>query len=418
MKKYVFATMLFASMVVSLPSAAQQKGNLIWGCPEGAGSYFYDGKCQTCPLNEVWDGSRCCKKLDPNTGKCPSGEVTGCSKKTEYLAGKECKACPANATCDGVNATCNSGYVNIAKSIHEIICAPSAQTCSKTQYIVNNTCVDCPTYGKCNGNNVKCPGAYTKDSKGFVKCTGPCEANMYLSGGNGITSAECTACPANATCNGTGTVTCKAGYAQSADKTKGISCVLTKCKTNQYLLYGKCMSCPANATCNGQTATCKSGYAQEADKTKGITCVLVKCKSNQYIVGNTCANCPKLGTCDGKNVKCPYGYTKDAKGYVTCKPKGVTCKKNQYIVGNKCVACPKGATCDGENPKCPNGYTKDSKGYVTCKAKLCEKGSHESIAFIKKTYKGCTKCRTEKVAAGKCAKNKKAHQHYYCDCNC
>ena len=258
MKRYVFATMLFASIVVSLPSAAQQSSIWVGGkvCPDG--QILVKGTC-----------------------------VAKCSKKTEYLAGlvQGCKACPANATCDGVNATCNSGYVNTAKSIHEIICERSSQACSKTQYMVNGRCVDCPKYGKCDGKNVKCPDGYTKDAKGYV--------------------------------------------------------------------------------------TCKT---------------VPTCESNQRLVNNKCVE--------------------------------QTCNSSHYLVNNKCVACPMYAKCDGKNVKCPDGYTKDAKGYVTCKAKLCKKGSHDSIAFIKKNYKNCTKCGTENIAAGKCAKNKKAHKHYHCMCNC
>ena len=347
--------------------------------------YWAGNKCLPCPANATCDAiDATCNQGYVNVAKsiheiicarkvCPDGQilvkgtcVAKCPKKTEYLAGQECKACPANATCDGVDATCNQGYVNVAKSIHEIICRPSAQKCAGTQYLL---------YGKC------------------------------------------TACPANATCNGQ-TATCKSGYSQEADKTKGITCILTKCKTNQYLLYGKCAACPANATCNGRTATCKSGYAQGADKTKGITCILKKCKTNQYLLYGKCTACPANATCNGQTATCKSGYAQGAD-----KTKGITCilkkcKTNQYIVGTTCVACPKGATCDGKNPKCPNGYTKDAKGYVTCKVKQCKKGSHVSIDAIKKANKGCTNCGSEDIAVGQCDKNKKAHKHYYCDCNC
>jgi len=48
----------------------------------------------------------------------------------------------------------------------------------------------------------------------------------------------------------------------------------------------------------------------------------------------------------------------------------------------------------------------------------CKQGSHDSINWIKKRYKHCTKCGEQKIAAGKCSKNKKAHKHYFCYCDC
>lgn len=362
MKKYVFASMLLASVVVSVPSHA-----LVWGCPKGAGLYYYGEECHNCPQTRpIWDGSMCCEKLDSSTGKCPSssGTTTKCTSKQYMLNGK-CMDCQKGGVCDGTNMKCTYGSIksngfvscNTAPGINpscvnyivkdgkcadisemcpkgqtakadssgRVTCTtPSILACKTNYYIVNNACVSCPTYGKCDGKNVKCPGAYTKDSKGAVTCTGPCEANMYLSGGDGIKSIECTACPANATCNGTKTVTCKSGY--------------TKATKN---------------------------------------------------------------------------------GVITCVVKASTCKRNQYLVNNKCATCPVNATCNGKTAVCKSGYTKAVKnGVVTCIIKQCEKGSHDSIALIKKKYKNCTKCRTENIAAGKCAKNKKAHKHYYCMCNC
>ena len=45
-----------------------------------------------------------------------------------------------------------------------------------------------------------------------------------------------------------------------------------------------------------------------------------------------------------------------------------------------------------------------------------KQGSHDSINYLKRHYKNCTKCWSEDIAAGKCSKNKKAHKHYYCNC--
>lgn len=47
----------------------------------------------------------------------------------------------------------------------------------------------------------------------------------------------------------------------------------------------------------------------------------------------------------------------------------------------------------------------------------CEQGSHNSINYIRKHYKNCTQCREEVIPAGKCAKVKGKHKHYYCMCD-
>ncbi len=279
MKKGYFIISALAGLAISTSAFAA----FVFNCPDSSKSYYYNASCHACPQGQEQgkDGACCSKETmcgdvckcssgmecDKNKNKCVK-KLPTCSK-SEYLAGSVCKACPENATCDGVNAVCNKGYVDVAKNIHGAVCKKVGTTCSKKQYVVN----------------------------------------------------------------------------------------------------GKCVACP------------------------------------------------KLGTCDGENVKCPYGYTKDSKGYVKCNTKP-QCSKKQYLVDTKCVACPKLGTCDGENVKCPNGYTKDSKGYVTCKVKQCQQGSHESIAWIKKHYKNCSSCREENIKAGACSKNKKAHKHYYCQCDC
>jgi len=168
-------------------------------------------------------------------GKIASTDSTGrlvCTDKKctvkQYLAGTLCRACPANATCDGVNAKCNSGYQEITKNPHTVICAAVGQVCTTKQYRVDKTCVACPKLGTCDGDNVKCPYGYTKDKKGYVTCN-----------------------PA------------------------------PTCKSNQYIVNNKCMTCPANATCNGKTATCKKGMVTTNQNGK-ITCKAKQCKQGSH----------------------------------------------------------------------------------------------------------------------------------------
>ena len=440
---------------------------LVWGCAKGS-DYFYNGECQQCPkIRPYWDGSKCCEKLDSKTGKCPDSTVTAALKcgTSQYVVQDKCVACPKWASCDGENANCpgdytkdakgnvackgcgtgymnastnkcvttcpknavcdgwtvicKSGYVNEYANLDggKINCvSATAIKCKENQYLLYDKCTACPADATCDGRTATCRAGFVQGAdkiSGVVCLLNMCKANQY------VANNKCTACPANATCNGK-TATCKTGY-YNIVKGPGDVVICEKdpltCKTNQYVANNKCATCPANATCNGKTATCKTGYARVV-KDGVVSCALKSCKTNQYIVGTTCVACPKGATCDGKNPKCPNGYTKDAKGYVICKTTA-TCKSSQYLVNKKCTACPKNAKCNGQTATCKSGYAKTTKnGVVTCMVKQCEKGSHTSIEAIKKANKGCTKCRTENVAAGKCAKNKKAHRHYYCNCNC
>ena len=57
-------------------------------------------------------------------------------------------------------------------------------------------------------------------------------------------------------------------------------------------------------------------------------------------------------------------------------------------------------------------YNDLDKNSGSCK----KQGSHNSIDYIKSHYKNCNSCWSEDIAAGKCAKNRTAHKHYYCNC--
>ena len=224
----------------------------------------------------------------------------------------------------------------------------------------------------------------------------------------------------------------------------------TTCNVNQYLVKEKCTTCPTNAKCNGKTATCNTNYTK-SEKNGVVTCT-AKTNSN---TGKKCVeegshvsisyikksfkNCSKCrtenvaaGKCS-KNTKahkhyycmCGEGCQNSTTSTTSTKTQTTTCNTNQYLVKEKCTTCPTGAKCNGKTATCNTNYTKSEKnGVVTCTAKTnsntgkkcVEEGSHVSISYIKKSFKNCSKCRTENVAAGKCSKNTKAHKHYYCTC--
>ncbi len=145
--------------------------------------------------------------------------------------------------------------------------------------------------------------------------------------------------------------------------------------------------------------------------------------------GSHCVKCMN----DKKDDAIDSGCTKDKpfcaadQGKFGNECRSIKCKSNQYLANDKCMACPANAACDGQKATCKSGFsttTSIKNGKVMCVTrhvsvdKQCKQGSHNSINWIKKQYKNCTDCKTENIAAGECSKNKKAHKHYSCMCDC
>ena len=138
----------------------------------------------------------------------------------------------------------------------------------------------------------------------------------------------------------------------------------------------------------------------------------------QWIKNNKCTPCPANATCDGTKFTCKAGYVKSGNACVA-KPSNNIANS----VGNSGVLQ---AVSEKDSVEVIAAVSeKDSVEVVESvvevdskKKATCTQGSHIGFDWIKKHYSGCTKCRTENIAAGKCSKNKKAHKHYYCECNC
>ena len=241
----------------------------------------------------------------------------------------------------------------------------------------------------------KCPNGYTT-SKGCVdQCSSSTGFPYYLSEGKRcVTKKECL----------------NKGYV--LDESQGFCEKPNKCTKNQYLADGKCRTCPQNATCNGKTGQCKTGYiATYGNSDELFTCELASCKKNQYLTGGKCYPCPPKGTCNGKlsGVTCSKGYeaVADGSGKITCDK--VQPKFPPATPGNGAITKPAAMLARQQQKVAPTAPKKH---------KTCKQGSHVSIATIKKHYKNCTNCETQKIKAGTCTKDPKAHVHYYCDCDC
>ena len=106
--------------------------------------------CNNCGAMQDSDGQKvfyctCCGEKS-ETPTCPS---------SQYIVNNQCKTCPANATCDGTNATCNSGYTKSARN-GVVACSVAQNKCDSKQYVVGTTCTACPTNATCDGTNATC----------------------------------------------------------------------------------------------------------------------------------------------------------------------------------------------------------------------------------------------------------------------
>ena len=401
-----------------------------------------DGICKECPKNATCDGAKltCNEGFVLKNSQCVSeygydGGTVFCPKKDQYLTTNgTCRECPEGGVCDGKTVTCQCGKetINSDRSISCPTDCLNVAGCAKNEYLNRYTknCLPCPDGATCDGTTAKCKEGYEthnmSDGTTFCLWIGCVDTAKGNSKDQGCTADKpicvpdselgvvhplnkCVKClddqPYGANAADTGCTTARPVCVQGAkfsdlwrnegSMKEGTHCM--ECVTDNYCTrkYGT-----KKPVCNQNTYTCG-------------------CKENQYLVGSVCTACPKGAKCDGQNASCPYGYKKDAKSNVICNA-APRCSATQYLANNKCTTCPKNATCNGKTATCKKGYntTTTKTGVVICSHKKCQQGSHESHAWIKKRYKNCTNCRVESIKAGACSKNKKAHKHYYCDCDC
>lgn len=136
-----------------------------------------------------------CKTTDTTYECAPSFYGTATSASTG------CTECPDNALCRGGNNStfdCASGYI---KNTTLNICEKEGLTCSDNQFIYNGECYDCPRTGGCDGVNLTC-------NDGFIQ-EGP---NCICKNGYIDSSLHCKKCPANASCDGSKTFSCNQSF--------------------------------------------------------------------------------------------------------------------------------------------------------------------------------------------------------------
>lgn len=279
--------------------------------------------CLTCELN----GNNQCRICKPNY--CRTSD-------------KKCAACPANATCNGNNVVCNTGYYKKSGAV----CGGSGEYCSEcsTISVSHGTCSSCSADGKCQ--TATCDHGYyaTNDSTGAAKCEPVDFSDMQcITGYRKVVAGDQACCVPACT---------------------GVSCVA------EYL-----------PTVSGNDCCCQpsGGVIANCQTQSGNTCT--RCYSGYYLQGNTCKTCPDNAYCPGTaTVSCNNGYYR------------------QYFpingTGNyACLACPAHSTCSGETFTCNTGYYED----------LIEPAVGGAYWGCKQCPAGCTSCNDDNTCTA-CAK--------------
>ena len=201
------------------------------------------------------------------------------------------------------------------------------------------------------------------------RSTGSGTASGYQQVFDGGTSGgtHATFCPANcASCNGSSCSRCKSGY---------------------YLKNGGCQACPANATCSGtETITCNTGFHRSAT---GTTCT--EC-SDITVANGTCTACQAVGnTCT--NVSCYYGYVKSGTTCSAISFSGMSCVSGYRKVVSSDRACCV-PMCQGVS--CVSGYTPTATSTGCC----CQATTTPIANCATQSGNTCTKCNSGYYLSG------------------
>ena len=205
-----------------------------------------------------------CTTCDTTTGQC-----TGCS---------DGKRPDGNRCVDNCyNITCKSGYTTEVSS--DSCCCVSSSPCGAMQVYneVIGKCVKavCPvgcTSGMCSaGYCSKCDtGYYLSYDTGMCPTCSSAIANCAICSSSAL-GPTCTKCNSGYTLSGgkcVAAITCPSNCSTCSS-----SSTCTKCSSGYYLSSGSCVSCPANATCSGTSSfSCKSGYERYNNTCKISPC--------------------------------------------------------------------------------------------------------------------------------------------------
>lgn len=304
---------------------------------------------------------------------------------TQYTDGQYCYTCPANASCDGVDFTCNDGWykdngICSQCSIPNSTCTgPDDYSCMPGFYDNNGTCNACPENANCAGGHeyFYCQPGYYKHQKSCNSCTEHvCDGETIISCGDGYYKTnrdgyfcrKCSIyeyCPAGAT-----TRLCIEDYYQDGNGNckkcpTGYYCPLgTKhteihnyCASGYYRTGGSCTECPDNIVCPGgktDEITCPDGLylhdnGQCLSYAPGDCGVAPNCNPGCWNNNGTCTPCiTENATCtNGTDFTCMAGYYKNGASCDICPensncPAGstqISCLPGYYLNNNSCPQC-------------------------------------------------------------------------------
>ncbi len=278
----------------------------------------------------------------------------------QYINGDYCYTCPANATCNGTEFTCNPGWYKDADictkcGVENASCTGSNDyICFAGFYDTGSACATCPVNAYCAGGN-----EYFYCIDGYYK-------NTYNN------TTQCLSC-ANHTCDGETLISCGAGYWLYGD--------------------GRCMDCGANSYCPAGSVVkrCAEGYYFDNGNSScqvcpaGYYCPLGEsiyqnkfayCAPGYYRTGNSCSPCDTGTVCPGgkiADIVCPDGLYKHDNGQCLIYAPGdcgdvPNCNPGCYDVGDTCTVCRiANATCaSADEYTCLAGYYDNGTSCVLC----------------------------------------------------
>ena len=316
------------------------------------------GECETseeCPSDKKCMGYKCVDVCTQPTGKPGQSMARICKGKKCVADPATPHAFKCVDNC--YNVVCKSGYTTEVSGDGCCCVAtscPSGQRLENGKCVANCTGVTCKSgykavsndTGCCCEADASCQSGYSYNTtyKGCIKDTLTCNIGCAPKGcGIGSTLKPDTGyyIKSDGTCPACSTAI--ANCAACSISKLGDTPKCTKCNAGYYLSSGKCVACPANATCSGTSSfSCKSGYVLLPWGGEMGSCATPICS------GSNCGgvfDCNPGGATATNPTNCPQGYGWGGSG---CFNKGSTCKVcgQGSSLGGYCN-CPAGSPSDG-----------------------------------------------------------------------
>lgn len=317
----------------------------------------------------------------------------------QYIDGDFCYTCPANATCDGINFTCNDGWFKdgtacIQCSVANATCSgPDDYSCLPGYYDNNGVCNVCPENASCVGGHetFHCNSGWYKFKQTCYSCAGHvCDGETMISCGPGFwnylgycypCNMDKEYCPGGTDhriCNvgwyrdGQGNCReCPAGYYCPLDT--NYNTMHDHCAAGYYRSGNSCTKCADGVVCPGgilDEMTCPNGLfkhdnGQCLPYAQGDCGIAPNCNPGYWDNGGECVKCSvENATCtNGDDFTCNAGYYNSGATCEICPPNSdcptgstqISCLPGYYLDGNECPQCGMGPVYCIDNAKydCP-----------------------------------------------------------------